>query len=147
MYMTPLIGVVCFAIIIASWFGGVRYFKGIPAGLMAIAVGMLVAWGSTLLGFGYGGMSVEKLGELFIREKLQEVFVQTGTTMMLVSYDLEEAVYLDDQVLLLTKRPTRIAEILQYPDPRPRTVATLSEASFIGTKKRSLEIFQREVRR
>ena len=43
---------------------------------------------------------------LFIREKLQEVFMQTGTTMMLVSHDLEEAVYLADQVLLLTKRPT-----------------------------------------
>ena len=50
---------------------------------------------------------------LFIREKLQEVFMQTGTTMLLVSHDLEEAVYLADQVLLLTKRPTRIAEILR----------------------------------
>jgi len=84
---------------------------------------------------------------LFIREKLQEVFMQTGTTMMLVSHDLEEAVYLADQVLLLTKRPTKIAEILSYDDPRPRTLATLSEASFISTKKRSLEVFQREVRR
>ena len=37
--MTPVIGVVCFAIILASWFGGVRYFSGIPAGLVAIAVG------------------------------------------------------------------------------------------------------------
>ena len=84
---------------------------------------------------------------LFIREKLQEVFMQTGTTMLLVSHDLEEAVYLADQVLLLTKRPTRIAEILPYGDARPRTLDTLSEPSFIGTKKRSLEIFQREVRR
>ncbi len=42
---------------------------------------------------------------LFIREKLQEVFMATGTTMMLVSHDLEEAVYLADEVLLLTKRP------------------------------------------
>jgi len=84
---------------------------------------------------------------LFIREKLQEVFMQTGTTMMLVSHDLEEAVYLADQVLLLTKRPTKLAEILNYDDPRPRTLATLSEPSFISTKKRSLEIFQREVRR
>ena len=84
---------------------------------------------------------------LFIREKLQEVFMQTGTTMMLVSHDLEEAVYLADQVLLLTKRPTRVAEILQYRDARPRTVATLSEPSFIDAKKLSLEIFQREVRR
>ncbi len=84
---------------------------------------------------------------LFIREKLQEVFMQTGTTMMLVSHDLEEAVYLADQVLLLTKRPTSIAEILDYTDPRPRTVTTLTEASFVATKKRSLEVFQREVRR
>lgn len=84
---------------------------------------------------------------LFIREKLQEVFMKTGTTMMLVSHDLEEAVYLADQVLLLTKRPTSIADILTYDDPRPRTTATLSEPSFIATKKKSLEIFQREVRR
>jgi NitT/TauT family transport system ATP-binding protein len=48
---------------------------------------------------------------------------------------------------MLTKRPTRVAEILAYDDARPRTVATLSEASFIATKKRSLEIFQREVRK
>ena len=55
--------------------------------------------------------------------------------------------YLADQVLLLTKRPTRIAEILDYRDARPRTIATLSEPSFIATKKTSMEIFQREVRR
>jgi NitT/TauT family transport system ATP-binding protein len=84
---------------------------------------------------------------LFIREKLQEVFMQTGTTMLLVSHDLEEAVYLADEVLLLTKRPTKVAEILHYADARPRTVATLSEPSFVAAKKLSLEIFQREVRR
>jgi NitT/TauT family transport system ATP-binding protein len=50
-------------------------------------------------------------------------------------------------VLLLTKRPTRVAEILPYGDARPRTTETLSEASFIHAKKRSLEVFQREVRR
>ena len=45
MFMTPVIGIVCFAIILASWFGGVRYWKGIPAGLVAIAVGTAIAWG------------------------------------------------------------------------------------------------------
>lgn len=84
---------------------------------------------------------------LFIREKLQQVFMQTGTTMVLVSHDLEEAVYLADEVLLLTKRPTRVAEILRFDEPRPRTVETLSKPSFIETRKLSLEIFQREVRR
>ena len=47
MFMTPAIGLVCFAIILASWFGGVRYWRGIPAGLVAIGVGTAIAWGST----------------------------------------------------------------------------------------------------
>lgn len=84
---------------------------------------------------------------LFIREKLQEVFLASGTTMILVSHDLEEAVYLADQLILLTKRPTQVAEIIPYEDARPRTVETLSSPVFVETKKRSLEIFQREVRR
>src|SRR5499433_693416 len=65
MYMTPQIGLVCFAIILASWFGGVRYPKGIPAGLVAIAVGKVIAWGSNLFGLGLGGVSVQKVGEAF----------------------------------------------------------------------------------
>lgn len=64
MFMTPVIGFVCFAIILASWFGGVRYGK-IPAGLVAIAAGTLIAWGSNLFGLNYGGMSVDKLKDSF----------------------------------------------------------------------------------
>src|ERR1700710_2650828 len=60
MFMTPVIGVVCFAIILVSWFGGVKY-GGIPAGLVAIAAGTLIAWGSNLFGLHYGEMSGEAL--------------------------------------------------------------------------------------
>lgn len=65
MYMDPVIGIVCFAILLASWFGGVRYFKGIPAGLVAIAVGSAIAWGGLALGYNFGGMSIAKLGDSF----------------------------------------------------------------------------------
>jgi len=65
MYMTPQIGLVCFAIILVSWFGGVKYPKGIPAGLVAIAVGMVIAWGSNLFGLGLGGLSVKGVGDAF----------------------------------------------------------------------------------
>ncbi len=61
MFMTPLIGIPCFAIILLSWFGKVRYPKGIPAGLVAIGAGSLIAWGSTALGLNYGGMTLEGL--------------------------------------------------------------------------------------
>src|SRR5204862_1761422 len=60
MFITPVIGVVCFSIILASWFGGVRY-KGIPAGLVAIAVGSVIAWISAAAGWGWGGLSIDNL--------------------------------------------------------------------------------------
>ena len=61
-FTTPVIGVVCFAVILANWFGGVRYFGGVPGGLVAIAVGTVIAWGSNLLGLGYGDLTLAKLG-------------------------------------------------------------------------------------
>jgi AGZA family xanthine/uracil permease-like MFS transporter len=64
MFTTPLIGVVCFTIILASWFGGVKYGK-IPAGLVAIAVGTIIAWGSNIFGLHFGDMSAEKLRQSF----------------------------------------------------------------------------------
>ncbi len=65
MYMTPQIGLVCFAIILVSWFGGVKYWKNMPAGLVAIAVGMIIAWGSNLFGLGIGGLSLKGVGDAF----------------------------------------------------------------------------------
>src|SRR5438128_8386354 len=65
MYMTPIIGLTCFGIILVSWFGGFKYPKGIPAGLVAIAVGMIIAWGSNMFGFNFGGMSLDNLTGAF----------------------------------------------------------------------------------
>ncbi|MBW7972622.1 regulator [Bradyrhizobium sp. BR 10289] len=65
MYMTPQIGLVCFAIILVSWFGGIKYPKSIPAGLIAIAVGMVIAWGSNLFGLNLGGLSLKGVGDAF----------------------------------------------------------------------------------
>ncbi|WP_439817794.1 hypothetical protein [Zavarzinia sp. CC-PAN008] len=62
MFMTPVIGVICFGVILAAWFGGLRYPRGVPAGLVAIVVGMAIAWASTLLGFNFGGLTVEGVG-------------------------------------------------------------------------------------
>jgi AGZA family xanthine/uracil permease-like MFS transporter len=61
MFMTPVIGLVCFGVILLSWCGGVRY-GGVPAGLVAVATGALIAWLSTALGFNFGGMSTAALG-------------------------------------------------------------------------------------
>jgi NitT/TauT family transport system ATP-binding protein len=83
---------------------------------------------------------------LFIRAKLQEANLSTGVTMMIVSHDLEDAVFLADKILLLTRRPTRIAEYLKFDMAKPRSPESVSEAEFIKTKALALEVFQREMR-
>jgi NitT/TauT family transport system ATP-binding protein len=83
---------------------------------------------------------------LFMRDQLQRIFEETGTTMVLVSHDLEEAVYLADYVLLLSRRPARIADFPMITVLRPRNDQTLSDTDFIKLKGHCLNIFQREVR-
>jgi AGZA family xanthine/uracil permease-like MFS transporter len=61
MFLTPVIGLACFAILLASWFGGVRFYRGLPAGLIALIVGTIIAWGSTLFDLNYGGLSLAGL--------------------------------------------------------------------------------------
>ncbi len=84
---------------------------------------------------------------LFMRDQLQRIFIETGTTTVLVSHDLEEAVYLADRILLLSRRPATIADYVHYDATRPRADATLSEAEFVRIKAHCLEVFQREVRK
>ncbi len=63
MYLSPLPGLICFVILLVSWLGGVNYFRGMPAGLVAIVAGTLIAWGSTLFDLNFGGLSLKGLSE------------------------------------------------------------------------------------
>lgn len=83
---------------------------------------------------------------LFMRDQMQKAFMETGTTMVIVSHDLEEAVYLADYVLLLTRRPTRIADFVEVPLPRPRSAETLSDPEFVRIKSHCLDVFRREAK-
>ena len=82
---------------------------------------------------------------LFIRAKLQEAHLATGTTMVIVSHDLEDAVFLADRILLLTRRPTRIAELVSFDMPRPRLPEAVADPEFVRVKAHTLEVFRREM--
>lgn len=82
---------------------------------------------------------------LFIRAKLQEAHLATGTTMVIVSHDLEDAVFLADRILLLTRRPTRIADLVSFGMPRPRLPEAVADPEFVRVKAHTLEVFRREM--
>lgn len=82
---------------------------------------------------------------LFMREQLQKIFLKTKTTTLLVSHDLEEAVQLADYVLLLTRRPARVAEFVKVDLSWPRTTKSTTSDAFVKLKEHCLDVFRREV--
>jgi NitT/TauT family transport system ATP-binding protein len=56
---------------------------------------------------------------LFMREQLQRIYLETRTTTVLVSHDLEEAVFLADRILLLSRGPARMAAFAPVAVARP----------------------------
>jgi NitT/TauT family transport system ATP-binding protein len=66
--------------------------------------------------------------------------------MVIVSHDLEDAVFLADEILLLTRRPTRIAEIVPFTLPRPRQPESMSDPEFVRVKAHTLAVFKREMK-
>ena len=107
MFMTPVIGLFCFAIILVSWFGSFTYPKGVPAGLVAIAAGMLIAWGSALFGFDYGGMSLQNL---------VGAFANFGFSVPLPAFDMVFSGFEFLGIILVTAIPFGIYDLVEAMD-------------------------------
>jgi len=55
-----------------------------------------------------------------LQDELQRLWAQTRSTVVFVTHDLDEAIYLADRVVILTKRPGRVKQLLTVDLPRPR---------------------------
>jgi len=50
-----------------------------------------------------------------------------GVTILFVTHDIDESVYLADRVVILSQRPTVVQEVLDVPLPRPRDQVATKE--------------------
>ncbi len=82
---------------------------------------------------------------LSLRDLLQAVLKEIGVTTLLVSHDLEESIVLADRLLMLTRRPTMVADDVPVTLPWPRGTAALSSPDFVAIKARCLDVFQAAV--
>jgi NitT/TauT family transport system ATP-binding protein len=78
---------------------------------------------------------------LFLQSKLLEIWEQTKTTIIFVSHDLEEAIYMADEVILLGKNPTEIVKKQNVNIKRPREISDLATSNFITIKESFLVRF------
>lgn len=62
--------------------------------------------------------------------ELQRIVLQTSSTVVFVTHDIPEAVFLADRVVHMTPRPGRIRQILPVPDAKPRDIELQTTVGF-----------------
>src|SRR6186713_2448213 len=76
----------------------------------------------------------------FTREELwsvlQDLWIEHRPTVLLVTHDLREAVFLANRVCVLSARPGRIINETEIPFARPRTVADTFQSEFVAINQR-----------
>lgn len=74
-----------------------------------------------------------------LQDKLLELWKENGTTMILVTHDIDEAIYLSDRIVIMTPRPGKISKIIDVGLPRPRHRGGVE---FLALRKSILEFFE-----
>lgn len=71
-----------------------------------------------------------------MQDELARLWEERHKTVIFVTHDAEEALYLADRVVLLTQRPARIKAEFAIDLPRPRSVETRFSPAFLALKRR-----------
>jgi NitT/TauT family transport system ATP-binding protein len=71
-----------------------------------------------------------------MNEELQRIWIETGTTALLVTHNVAEAVFLSDQVFVMGGRPGRIIGNTAVPLGRPRTVERILDPDFVEVQRK-----------
>lgn len=76
-----------------------------------------------------------------MNDELLSIWNQTEKTILFITHDLEEAVYLSDRVVVLSQRPGRVLDVIEVDLPRPRDEEVRHTEDFIETVSRCYEYF------
>jgi NitT/TauT family transport system ATP-binding protein len=71
---------------------------------------------------------------------LLQIWKQVDVTILFITHDLDEAIYLSDRILVLGANPGHVQEMIEVPVPRPRDVAQFITPAFLATKQRLEEL-------
>lgn len=67
---------------------------------------------------------------------LLQIWKQVDVTILFITHDLDEAVYLSDRIVVMGTNPGRVVEFLENPVPRPHTPAQFVTPEFLSLKAR-----------
>jgi NitT/TauT family transport system ATP-binding protein len=75
-----------------------------------------------------------------MQSHLLEIWRNIDVTILFITHDLDEAIYLADRILVLKAHPGEVQELIEVPVPRPRSPEQFFSDEFIATKARLDEL-------
>jgi NitT/TauT family transport system ATP-binding protein len=79
---------------------------------------------------------------LRLRNHLQAYCTDHKPTTLLITHSIEEAVYLADQIVVLSKKPTSVADVIKNPLKRPRSIQDIGYPIFTTVQRKVLASFK-----
>lgn len=74
-----------------------------------------------------------------LEDELINLWQKTKTTVIFITHNIEEAVYLSNRILVLTNKPTKIKESIENNLPRPRVI---SDPQFVEIRNRVTDLIK-----
>ncbi|WP_324709635.1 ABC transporter ATP-binding protein [Pseudomonas citronellolis] len=81
---------------------------------------------------------------MMMQELLLEIWTRLRTSVLFITHDIDEALFLADRILVMSPRPGRILEEIRLDFPRPRHAELLTSAGFARLKRHCLELLRHE---
>ncbi len=82
----------------------------------------------------YGALDAQTRSKM--QSYLLEIWHNIDITVLFITHDLDEAIYLADRILVLKSHPGEVEEIIEVPVPRPRDPEQFISPEFLATRKR-----------
>jgi ABC-type nitrate/sulfonate/bicarbonate transport system ATPase subunit len=101
---------------------------------------LLVERDVVLLDEPFGALDAQTKSQM--QDWLLQIFAEFGRTVVFVTHDVEEAVYLSDEIHVMVSRPGRIVETLPIDLPRPRARSIVTTPRFVAIKKYCLDLLR-----
>jgi NitT/TauT family transport system ATP-binding protein len=71
---------------------------------------------------------------------LLQIWKEVDITILFITHDLDEAVYLADRILILDAHPGRLREVMEVPVPRPRNPDQFLDPTFVAARRHIEEL-------
>lgn len=90
----------------------------------------------------FGALDMQTRG--LMQELLLQVWQQSQKTVVLVTHDIDEAIFMADRVVVMKSRPGEIKEIIDVDLPRPRDYRVRTSPLFLEYKARAVDLVRNE---